>query len=153
TSNHRLDADYASQHEDVVPGDYVALEASDTGVGMPAEIMTRVFEPFFTTKNRGEGTGLGLSMVFGFMKQSGGHINVYSEVGVGTTFRLYLPRDRGAADMTYEAAAEPASRGRGERVLVVEDNPALRRLVVRQLKQLAYRVDEAANAIDALKLL
>ncbi|MBI3512877.1 MAG: MASE4 domain-containing protein [Proteobacteria bacterium] len=153
TANRQLDADYASQHADVTPGDYAMVQVSDTGTGMPPDVLTRVFEPFFTTKGRGEGTGLGLAMVFGFMKQSGGHVNVYSEVGVGTTFRLYLPRARAPAEAGDDRAPEPAPRGRGERVLVVEDNATLRRLATRQLTALGYRVSEAANAAAALECL
>jgi PAS domain S-box-containing protein len=152
TANRRLDEDYASHHADVTPGDYAMLEVSDTGTGMPPDVLTRVFEPFFTTKGPGAGTGLGLAMVFGFMKQSGGHVNVYSEVGVGTTFRLYLPRARGAADVAQESTAAAAPRGRGQRVLVVEDDAALRRLVLRQLDQLGYGAEAAENAAAALKL-
>jgi CheY-like chemotaxis protein len=153
TANRRLDEDYASQHPDVTPGDFVMLQVSDTGFGMPPEIVAKVFEPFFTTKERGAGTGLGLSMVFGFMRQSGGHINVYSEVGVGTTFRLYLPRDCSAVNADAEPDGRPAARGHGERVLAVEDDAALRRLAQKQLGQLGYRVETAANATQALELL
>src|SRR5260221_5307992 len=103
------------------------LRVGDTGAGMPREVLARIFEPFFTTKGRGEGTGLGLSMVFGFIKQSGGHINVYSEPGVGTTFRLYLPRDRRATEPDQCPAAATSATGGGETILVVEDNPTLRR--------------------------
>jgi PAS domain S-box-containing protein len=153
TGNRQLDADYAAAHAEVVPGDYVAIEVSDTGSGIAPETLKRVFEPFFTTKERGKGTGLGLSMVFGFMKQSGGHINIYSEPGAGTTFRLYLPRaaagERGAA----ESAAVPLAKAEGETVLAVEDNPALRRVVARQLKELGYRVIEADGAAAAMAVL
>jgi two-component system, cell cycle sensor histidine kinase and response regulator CckA len=153
TRNCHLDADYATIHPDVTPGDYVAIEIDDEGTGIPSEVLGRIFEPFFTTKERGSGTGLGLSMVFGFMKQSGGHIEVYSEMGDGTTFRLYLPRtgDNALANEPLPILAEPLCGG--ETVLVVEDNPALRRLVLRQLKDIGYRVLEAESATAALEVL
>jgi len=154
TANRQLDDDYASQHAEVTPGDYAMIEVSDTGVGMPPAVMARIFDPFFTTKARGEGTGLGLSMVFGFMKQSGGHINVYSEPGVGTTFRMYLPRDRHALDAeTRRVRAAELPRSGGETVLVVEDNPMISRLVVVQLGTLGYQVRQAENAAAALEIL
>jgi signal transduction histidine kinase len=153
TANRHLDDDYTSQHADVTAGDYVMIEVSDTGTGMPPEIMAQIFDPFFTTKGRGEGTGLGLSMVFGFMKQSGGHINVYSEPGVGTTFRLYLPRDAHTAEPVERPTAATRTTGGGETILVVEDNPALRRMVVLQLTTLGYQVREAENAAAALAML
>jgi PAS domain S-box-containing protein len=153
TSNRHLDADYASQYAEVAPGDYAMIEVTDTGTGIPPEIAGHIFEPFYTTKEQGRGTGLGLSMVFGFMKQSGGHINLYSEVGIGTTFRLYLPRAAGAAEITAAAPAEPLARGVGETVLAVEDNASLRRVVVRQLGELGYRVIEAEDAQTALRVL
>jgi PAS domain S-box-containing protein len=153
TGNRSLDADYASQHAEVQPGDYALIEVSDTGTGMPPEVMTHVFEPFYTTKEPGKGTGLGLSMVFGFIKQSGGHINVYSEAGIGTIFRLYLR----CAEVDAEAGAAvlPAAliRGNGETVLAVEDNAGLRRVVVRQLTELGYRVLEAEDAQTAFQIL
>ena len=153
TGNRRLDADYAAMHAEVMPGDYAMIEVSDTGIGMEPAVVEHVFEPFFTTKEHGKGTGLGLSMVYGFIKQSGGHINVYSEPGIGTTFRLYLPRgERGDATAGTAAAAETTS-GRGETVLAVEDNASLRRVVVRQLHELGYRVLEAEGAPAAMKIL
>ena len=149
-----LDEDYANDHAEVAPGNYVVIEISDSGEGMSAEILGRIFEPFYTTKEAGKGTGLGLSMVFGFMKQSSGHINVYSEPGCGTTFRLYLPpTTAAAADIVVEAPplqlAEPAR----ETVLVVEDNPKLREIVVKQLSGLGFDVAEADNAERALDII
>ncbi|MEJ0071133.1 MAG: ATP-binding protein [Pseudomonadota bacterium] len=153
TANRQLDDAYAAEHPDVVPGDYAMLQVSDTGSGMSREVIAKVFEPFFTTKPRGQGTGLGLSMVFGFIKQSGGHINVYSEVGVGTTFRLYMPRLLAPAETAVGPIAVAMPRGNGERILVVEDEPAMRRVVVRQLNQLGYDTAEAENAAAALHVL
>ncbi len=153
TMNRRLDTDYAAQFPEVTPGDYVLIEVSDTGEGVPAEYLGRIFEPFFTTKGPGQGTGLGLSMVFGFMKQSGGHINVYSEPGVGTTFRLYLPRATEEGELVDPAERGLLARGHGETVLVVEDNESLRRVVLRQLQELGYRALEAENAAAATAVL
>src|SRR4051794_18876497 len=153
TGNRTLDADYAAQHAEVLAGGYVMLEVSDTGCGMTPEVMHRIFEPFFTTKSRDKGTGLGLSMVFGFIKQSGGHIGVYSEPGIGTTFRLFLPRMAADLPRVEERVVAPLLHGRGESVLVVEDNEALRRVVTRQLGELGYRVLAAENAAAGLELL
>ena len=153
TSNRNLDADYAAQHTEVVAGGYVMIEVSDTGCGIAPEVIDRIFEPFFTTKSRDKGTGLGLSMVFGFIKQSGGHISVYSEPGIGTSFRLFLPRMTADTATVEESLAMPVVHGRGETVLVVEDNAALRRVVVRQLGELGYQVVEAGNAAAGLQLL
>ena len=154
TGNRSLDADYAASHAEVTPGDYVMIEVSDSGTGMSPEVMARIFDPFFTTKERGQGTGLGLSMVFGFIKQSGGHINVYSELGSGSTFRLYLPRAAEAAKAAPHAARQVhAPAAAGETVLAVEDNIALRRVVVRQLQELGYRVLETDDATAALAIL
>jgi PAS domain S-box-containing protein len=153
TSNRQLDEDYATLHAEVHPGDYALIEVSDTGTGMPPEVASRIFEPFFTTKEEGKGTGLGLAMVFGFMKQSGGHLNVYSEVGIGTTFRLYLPRAGADADAAAGTAKPALIRGHGECVLAVEDNPGLRRVVVRQLDELGYHVVEAENPLAAMGIL
>jgi PAS domain S-box-containing protein len=153
TDNRHLDADYVSLHPGLAPGDYTLIEVSDTGSGIEKAISDKIFEPFFTTKKEGKGTGLGLSMVFGFMKQSEGHINVYSEVGVGTTFRLYLPRDQKAAEAAAETRNGPVVTGGVETVLAVEDNPGLRALVVKQLTALGYKCIEAADGPSALKLL
>ncbi|HEX3882815.1 MAG TPA: PAS domain-containing protein [Stellaceae bacterium] len=156
TANRHLDADYTACHSELAPGDYAMIEVSDTGTGIPPDVMARIFEPFFTTKEVGKGTGLGLSMVFGFVKQSGGHVNVYSEPGAGTTFRLYLPRDGQAAAETVSAAAAapaPGAAGEGETVLVVEDNAGMRLVVRRQLVELGYQVVEADGAAAALDVL
>lgn len=153
TGNRWLDDDYAAQHAEVAPGGYVMIEVSDTGSGMTQDVVDRIFEPFFTTKSRDRGTGLGLSMVFGFIKQSGGHISVYSEPGIGTTFRLFLPRITEAALAVQKEAPPPLAHGRGETVLVVEDNAALRRVVTRQLRELGYRVLAAENAVAGLGLM
>jgi CheY-like chemotaxis protein len=150
TGNRQLDEDYASQYAEVIPGDYAMIEVSDSGDGMIPEVLGQVFEPFFTTKGPGKGTGLGLSMVYGFIKQSGGHINIYSEAGVGTTVRLFLPRatvGTAAAETVEPSAFVPGS---GQIVLAVEDNAGMRRIVVRQLTELGYRALEAEDARAAL---
>jgi signal transduction histidine kinase len=153
TRNRTLDADYASARQDVTPGDFAMVAVTDSGSGMPPEIVARIFEPFFTTKDKSKGTGLGLAMVFGFMKQSRGHINVYSEVGTGTVFRLYLPRCDGDAGAARSAIAGEAPLGRGETVLAVEDNISMRKVVSQQLAGLNYRVIEADGAASALQIL
>jgi len=149
-----LDAEYASRHEDVRPGDYVLTSVSDTGEGIAPDVVARVFEPFFTTKDVGKGSGLGLSQVYGFAKQSNGHVTLYSEVGHGTVVRLYLPISReGGGGKLLEAEDEmdlPVGR---ETVLVVEDDPMVRQFVVRQLKGLGYLVREAADGPSAVALL
>ncbi len=152
TQRRRLDRDYASQHSDVSEGDYMMLEVSDTGMGMAPDLMKRIFEPFFTTKEAGRGSGLGLSMVFGFIKQSGGHLNVYSEPGVGTTFRLYLPRHMGEQE-TAAPVDDVIVPGLQETVLAVEDDPAIRKLVERELEMLGYHCIIAENAAKALEVL
>jgi len=149
-----LDQDYAAHHAEVVPGSYVAIEVSDSGQGMMPEVTAHIFEPFYTTKEQGKGTGLGLSMVFGFMKQSGGHINVYSEPGRGTTFRLYL-RPANASNMAEDVEAPPLQPDADihETILVVEDNAQLRQIVVKQLSGFGFQVLEVDNAKRALELL
>jgi PAS domain S-box-containing protein len=154
TANVFLDDDYAEQHVDVTSGEYVLLAVSDTGTGMTADVAARALEPFFTTKPAGQGTGLGLSQVYGFVKQSGGHVSIYSEPGFGTTVKLYLPRSRRGGEtrsLARDRSAAPA--GGSETILVVEDNPDVRKLVRRQLSELGYAVHEAGNGPEALKFL
>ncbi len=153
TANRHLDEDYAAEHVELAAGDYAMIEVTDTGSGMAPETTAHIFEPFFTTKELGRGTGLGLSMVYGFMKQSGGHINVYSEPGIGTTFRLYLPRAPHVAAGVVPSPATDTLQGRGETILTVEDNASLRRVVVRQLRELGYKVLEAEHAAAAMQVL
>ncbi len=144
-----LDDDYAARHPDIAAGQYVMIAVSDTGPGIAPEILDRVFEPFFTTKPEGEGTGLGLSMVYGFVKQSGGHAKIYSEVGQGTTVRLYLPRSRQEEDIVIAAEAGPIAGGT-ETILVVEDDEGVRQTVVDILADLGYSVLKAKDAAGAL---
>lgn len=154
TANRWLDESTA-QTRDLRPGQYVSLSVTDTGAGMTPEVAQRIFDPFFTTKPAGKGTGLGLSMVHGFMRQSGGEIRVYSEVGQGTTMCLYLPRYYGGDDAREPAQDEPTVRhaGSGETVLVVDDEPSVRMLVVEVLEELGYLPLEAGNGPTALKFL
>ncbi len=147
--NASLDDDYAARHPDIAPGQYVMIAVSDTGPGIEPDIIERVFEPFFTTKPEGEGTGLGLSQVYGFVKQSGGHAKIYSEVGQGTTVRLYLPRTRAEEDIVIPKEAGPI-KGGTETILVVEDDEGVRATVVDILSDLGYRVLKAKDAQSAL---
>ena len=146
-----LDDRYAREHPEVVPGQYVQLAVTDTGAGMAPATIAKVFEPFFTTKPEGRGTGLGLSMVYGFVKQSGGHVKIYSELGLGTTVKLYLPRSTQAEEEPRAHDAGPAVGG-SETILVVEDDPEVRRTVVETLTGLGYRVLQAADAGAALAI-
>jgi PAS domain S-box-containing protein len=153
TANVRLDDAYAASNAEVVPGQYVMLAVSDTGVGMAAEVAARAFDPFYTTKRGGHGTGLGLSMVYGFVKQSGGHAKIYSEPGHGTTVKLYLPRSQAAADVIAVAKDCGEIFGDDAPVLVVEDDDEVRRLTCDLLGSLGYRPLPAAQADAALALL
>jgi PAS domain S-box-containing protein len=151
TGNVHLDDDYAAHNTEVTLGDYVMLAVTDTGKGMPPEVLDHAFEPFFTTKEVGKGTGLGLSMIYGFAKQSGGHVKIYSEVDHGTTVRLYLPRQSAAAAIVPPAMATHSDHPRGgELILVVEDNVDVRAFVVKHLRDLGYRVVEAKDGPSAL---
>ncbi len=152
TDNVILDENYTERRADVVPGDYVRISISDTGTGMSAEDVARAFEPFFTTKARGQGTGLGLSMVYGFVKQSGGHVAIYSELGHGTVVTLYLRQARDHIEPV--TVVEPADiAGRGERILLVEDDDLVRAHAVQLLTGLGYGVAAATNGPEALALL
>ena len=153
-ANARLDDDYAAAQVEVEPGQYVMLSVTDTGAGMAPAVREKAFEPFFTTKEVGRGTGLGLSMVYGFVKQSGGHVTVYSEVGEGTTVKIYLPRIL-AEDVPAPAprAATDDLRSRGETILVVEDDADLRTLAVSLLHDSGYTVLEAGGGAAALQQL
>ncbi len=155
TANARLDRYYAEHNDDVLPGQYVMLAVSDNGYGMEPGVLRQAFEPFFTTKPTGEGSGLGLSMVYGFVKQSGGHVKIYSEPDAGSTVRIYLPRaDRAARTPgIVQRPPETTPRGQGQRLLVVEDDDAVRLLVVEELHSLGYATIDAANGRDALGLL
>jgi PAS domain S-box-containing protein len=155
TANCYLDDAYCSMHADLSPGQYVGLFVTDAGSGMPEDVVEKAFEPFFTTKETGQGTGLGLSQVYGFVKQSGGHVKIYSEVGQGTCVKLYLPRHRGD-EALLELSSEPfiAPRARqGETVLVVEDDPDVRTYTVEMVSDLGYQVISAADGMAALRVL
>lgn len=158
TSNAHLDDAYAADHQEVVAGQYVMISVTDTGVGMPPEVVERAFEPFFTTKGVGRGTGLGLSQVFGFIKQSNGHMKIYSESGQGTTVKLYLPRYYGAGVVAGDYGSQqqttdlPRAQD-GEIVLVVEDEERVRHVSVDVLRDLGYTVVQAADASQALAVL
>jgi two-component system NtrC family sensor kinase len=152
-SNSYLDDAYCKRHPDVRPGQYILIAVSDSGSGMRDEVAKRAFDPFFTTKQAGQGTGLGLSQVYGFVKQSGGHVKIYSEPGEGTTVKLYLPRCRDAEPTHDTPRREPVSGQRGERVLVAEDDEDVREYVADSLQELGYDVFEAESGERALKIL
>ncbi len=155
TANAYLDERYVEGEIGVTAGQYVQIAVTDTGCGMPREVISKAFDPFFTTKTVGKGTGLGLSQVYGFVKQSGGHVKIYSEVGIGTTVKLYLPRLVGGSVPVVEPVVEHAPVGgdHHELILVVEDEPGVRAVTVEALNVLGYRVLEADGAVAALRLL
>ncbi len=154
TRNMHVDDSMAEQNLEIEPGEYVVLSVTDGGIGIPPEILKRVFDPFFSTKEVGQGTGLGLSMVDGFIKQSGGHVTIYSEPDRGTTVQLYLPRDGSEVqDATAQEDAMPEPRGAGEKILLVDDNEGIRRVARKQLTELGYQVVEADRAATAIEVL
>jgi signal transduction histidine kinase len=154
TANSYLDEAYCRQNPEIEPGQFVLVAITDTGTGMPPEVVARVFDPFFTTKPTGKGTGLGLSQVYGFVKQSKGHIKIYSEANAGTTVKIYLPRFTGdARDIKPVAAMPMRTGGRDETILVVEDDPLMCKLACDALDELGYTVLQASNAAAALAIL
>ena len=151
-ANAFLDDNYAAQHVEVTAGQYVMVAVSDTGIGMPPDIVARAFDPFFTTKPEGKGTGLGLSQVYGFVKQSGGHVKIYSETGHGTTIKLYLPRSRKPLEVDAPALSASGAGG-GETILIVEDDDGVRAAVADMISELGYRVASADGAEKAIAFL
>jgi CheY-like chemotaxis protein len=154
TANAHVDEHYASEFS-IAQGQYIQISVTDTGTGMTTEVMAKAFEPFFTTKAVGKGTGLGLSQVFGFVRQSGGHVKIYSEVGVGTTLKVYLPRYYGSAEVAspHAVSQHTPSGNRNEIVLVVEDEPRVRAFSVDALNELGYTALPAASAAEALQII
>jgi CheY-like chemotaxis protein len=152
-TNAVLDEAYARQAPEVTAGQYVMLAVSDTGEGMSEETRARVFEPFFTTKGEGRGTGLGLSMVYGFVKQSSGHIQIYSEVGAGTTVKIYLPRTNRTETRAPPRPIEADIDADAHTILVVEDEEAVRAAAVSMLDELGYRRIEAGDAQEAMDII
>ncbi|MET4175472.1 PAS domain S-box-containing protein [Bradyrhizobium sp. LA6.1] len=150
-SNAFLDDEYVRHYDDLIAGQYVMIAVTDTGIGIPSDILERVYEPFFTTKAEGKGTGLGLAMVYGFLKQSGGHVKIYSEIGAGTTVKLYFPREMAIED-TLVSANSGDIKGGEETVLVVEDDDEVREVAVSMLSDLGYRVVKARDAVAALAI-
>ena len=152
-ANAMLDDEYVALEPDVRAGQYVVIVVTDTGTGIPPDVIDRVFEPFFTTKEVGKGSGLGLSMVYGFVKQSGGHIRVYSELGEGTAIKMYFPRSRIKQEVIVTLPAGRKLIGGTETILVVEDDDAVRQHVTAQLQGLGYQVLEAATGAEAMDVL
>ena len=155
TANSYIDEAYAADYDELAPGQYVMIAVSDTGTGMSKEVIAKAFEPFFTTKDSGQGTGLGLSQVYGFVKQSGGHVKIYSEPGEGTTVKIYMPRLR---DAHQEPVPEPSRpplmlAGASDIILVVEDDEDVRANTVTMLHELGYGVLEAGDGVAALRML
>jgi signal transduction histidine kinase/ActR/RegA family two-component response regulator len=150
TANAFVDEAYSQQNAEIPVGQYIQVAVSDTGSGMPRDIQEKAFDPFFTTKEPGQGTGLGLSQVYGFVKQSGGHVKIYSEVGEGTTIKIYLPRAHVAVDPANETVVALVGSPGGETILVVEDESDVRSYLVETLRDLNYRVLEAADGASAL---
>jgi signal transduction histidine kinase len=153
TSNAYLDDEYCREHEGILPGQYILVAITDSGAGMSAETIDRAFEPFFTTKEAGKGTGLGLSQVYGFIKQSGGHVKIYSESGEGTTIKLYLPRREGNELVISGDDDLNSERGGGETILIVEDDDGVRQYASEILRDLNYQIIEAKDSATALRLL
>jgi CheY-like chemotaxis protein len=153
TCNVALDENYAGMNSDVAAGNYVMVAVTDSGHGIPANILNNVFEPFFTTKDIDKGSGLGLSMVYGFVKQSNGHIKIYSEERHGTTVRIYLPQVNGAAQPVEEKVGDSSIEGGGETILIVEDDSLVRTFVVGQIKSLGYATLAAVNATEAMAVI
>jgi signal transduction histidine kinase/DNA-binding response OmpR family regulator len=154
TFNRKLDRTFTNAYENLLPGDYVVLSVTDTGCGMPENVISRAFDPFFTTKPIGQGTGLGLSMIYGFTKQSHGHVSIESQVGNGTTVQLFLPRFRGETQAEETTEHTTATEAReGETILIVEDDPAVRALVSQVLSELGYAYLEAGDAVGAIPIL
>jgi CheY-like chemotaxis protein len=149
--NASLDDDYAAHHVDVAAGQYVMVAISDTGIGIGSDLLEKIFDPFFTTKPEGHGTGLGLSMVHGFVKQSGGHIKIYSELGRGTTVRIYLPRSKQVEDAKADVESSSVIGG-NEQILVVEDDDEVRNTAVSMLGELGYQVLQAKTPDRALAI-
>jgi two-component system, cell cycle sensor histidine kinase and response regulator CckA len=152
TGNFHIDETYVRTHMGVKPGDFVMIAVSDTGIGMDSATRQRIFEPFFTTKERGKGTGLGLATVYGMVKQSGGDIWVYSEVGTGTTFKLYFPKVQEPPVDAHSGGADKTKASDGETILLVEDEKAVRDLTSRILQKLGYKVLPAASGEEAIRL-